>query len=275
VAKKTRKTRTVDWRNEDATQLLGGPALRGKADLLIADPPFNYGLDYADYVDSLSNSEYRNWTRDWLMAADRALARHGTAWLFFPDEWVADVDVMVRSEIGWHRRGWVVWAFGFGVACQKGFSRAHTHVLYYTKTKSVFTFNDAAVRVLSNRQLVYNDRRANPRGKLPDNVWVLTKEAMDAVLPADGDVWYESRVCGTYRERQEHSPNQIPVSVMERIVLATGDPGDLVVDPFCGTGSSGEAAALAGRNYLGNDISPTCVERSRERVAAALARRSA
>ncbi len=67
-------------------------------------------------------------------------------------------------------------------------------------------------------------------------------------------------------ERRKHSPNQIPVPLMERIVLACTHKGDLVIDPFCGTGSSGVACAMYDRDYIGMDISDRCVREASNRL---------
>jgi DNA modification methylase len=179
------------------------------------------------------------------------------------------VDVLCRRVLGLHRRSWVVWFYTFGVANQKNFSRSHTHILYFTKSKTDFTFNDDAVRVPSARSLVYADRRQNPKGKLPDNTWALLREDLEPYMTPDKDTWLVSRVCGTYKERQKHSSNQVPLPIMERIVLASSNRGDLVLDPFVGTGTTAVACVKHGRRFTGWDISETCVREGWRRVAAA------
>ena len=230
-------------------------------DLIIADPPYNIDHPYADYKDLLPENHYLAWNQVWLKAAADALLPCGSMFVFYPDEWAADIDVFMRRQLGMHRRSWIVWSFGFGVANQKNFSRSHCHILYYVKDKKDFTFNADAIRVPSNRQLVYGDKRANAKGKLPDNTWVLTKDEMQATLLDDSDSWYISRICGTFKERKEHSPNQLPIALLNRIILSASNEGDLVVDPFAGTFSAGVASAYCRRNFIGIDVSKTCVER--------------
>jgi DNA modification methylase len=230
--------------------------------LVIADPPYNQGMAYEAYEDNLGYEEYMAWTRGWLAAATDALHRHGSLFVFVPDEWVSEVDVLCKRKFKLHKRRHIVWTFTFGQAAQKNFSKSHCHILYYTKAKTRFTFNEDAVRVKSARQAVYADKRANSAGKLPDDTWMLLKSQLEPYLGPDRDTWLVSRICGTFRERKRHSPNQIPVALMERIVTACSDPGDLVVDPFCGTGSSGVACALHDRPWLGYDVSAVCVDRA-------------
>ncbi len=83
--------------------------------------------------------------------------------------------VMLTSELKMTCRSWVVWYYTFGVNCKANFSRSHTHLFYMVKDPKSFTFNadSPALRVPSARQLVYGDRRANPKGRLPDNTWIL------------------------------------------------------------------------------------------------------
>lgn len=239
--------------------------------LIIADPPYNMGVPYEAYADNKSYDEYMSWTRDWMYHASRTLHRHGSLWVFVPDEWVSEVDVLARTQLNLFKKQHVIWAYTFGVKCTKKFSRSHCHLLWFTKTKSAFTFNADAVKVASARAAVYKDKRAVAGGKPPDDTWMLLKDQLEPYMGADKDTWLESRVCGTFKERKKHSPNQIPVPLMERIVLACSNPGDLVVDPFAGTGSSGVACAKHGRNWQGYDLSATCVAESNRRIKAALA----
>lgn len=245
------------------------------AHLVIADPPYNQKMTYDAYDDNLDHADYMAWTKRWLAAAHQALHRHGALWLFAPDDWVSELDVLAKRKFRFTKRRHVVWTFTFGQASQKNFSKSHCHLLYFTKTKTRFTFNPDAVRVPSARQLVYNDPRQNAAGKLPDATWMLLHAQLAPYLTPDKDVWLENRICGTYGERQKHSPNQIPLPLMERIIASTTNPGELVVDPFAGTGAAGVAAVLLGRDYLGFDLSKECVRQSRARIAAAVAAREA
>lgn len=243
----------------------------GFANLIISDPPYNIGMPYSAYDDDKSYDEYMAWTERWLAAACRALHKHGALWIFAPEEWVSEIDVLAKRKFKLHKRRHVVWAFTFGQASQKNFTKSTCHLLYYVKTKTRFTFADDAVRVPSARQIVYNDPRQNPKGKQPDATWMLLKEQLEPYCGPDKDVWLENRICGTYNEREPHSPNQIPLPIMDRIVRATSNPGDVVLDLFAGAGGLGVAAVTAGRDYLGYDLSKVCVKRSTARIEAALA----
>jgi site-specific DNA-methyltransferase (adenine-specific) len=237
--------------------------------LIIGDPPYNIGAAYDAHADNLSYDEYMTWTKTWIAAATQRITPYGSMWIFIPDEWVSEIDLMCRQEFKWHKRRHVVWAFTFGQRAQKNFTRSHCHLLWLTKHRTRYTYNADKVAVPSARQLVYNDKRADPNGKPPDATWMLLREQLEPYMTPDTDTWLQSRICGTFKERKKHSPNQIPLPIMERIIAATSNKGDLVVDMFAGTGASGVVAKQLQRNWLGFDLSKVCVRESNARIAKA------
>lgn len=235
-------------------------------DLIVADPPYDYGQQYEGYDDNRGPADYEVWMRNWMAAADVALSPRGTIWIVVPDEWAAETKLHGVRGLGWTFRSWVVWYFTFGQAGSRNFARSKTHLMYFVKDPEDFTWEDDAVRVPSARLAVYGDKRANRRGKQPDNVWMLLRDQMEQVLQPDQDVWLESRVCGTFGERRRHSPNQLPEALVRRMVLATSRPGDHVLDPFCGTGTTGVVCRDAGRRFTGIDISEATLRNAAERI---------
>lgn len=239
--------------------------MKTKADLIIADPPYNMNMKYNAYKDKLTKPQYLEFTIAWVDAAVSVLQSNGSMWVFAPDEWVSEVDTICKQR-GLNKRNHVVWVFTFGQSLQKKFSRSHCHILYYTRHKAKFTFNADGLRVPSARSLVYKDKRANPEGKLPDDTWMLLREQLEPYMTPDTDTWLESRICGTFKERKKYVPNQIPVQLMERIISACSNEKDLVLDPFCGTASSAAAAIKLHRNYIGVDIDDICINEAIERL---------
>lgn len=233
--------------------------------LCIADPPYNYGQEYAAYTDRMKSDQFYKWTMTWLRAVTEQLAADGSLFVFAPDEWAAETDVFCRHSLSLTRRNWIVWAFSFGQAAAKSFTRSHCHILYYVKDERNFTFNRDAVAVQSARQAKYHDKRA-AGPKSPDDVWMLFKEQIEQHTTFDKSVWYQSRICGTFKEREPHSPNQLPLALVERMVLACSNEGDLILDPFIGTGTTGVTALKNKRKFLGLDISKQCVTKSRARI---------
>jgi site-specific DNA-methyltransferase (adenine-specific) len=240
--------------------------------LQIHDCPYNQGMVYgAGYNDNRPVKEFQQWLYTWLEAAAAIMPKDGAMWFFAPDEWVSSMEMYCRNNLGLTRRNWCTWIYTFGQSAQKSFTRSHTHMLYFTGHKTRFTFNTDAVRVPSARELVYNDKRAVKGGKAPDDTFCLLRSDLEKALRADGDVWLQSRVAGTFKERVNLSPNQIPVPLLRRIIAACSNPGDLVLDGFVGSGSTVAAALQLGRRAVGIDLSPECITHSRQRAEQVLA----
>jgi DNA modification methylase len=243
----------------------------GSAPLIFSDPPFNVNYEYDVYQDNRSAQEYLDWTREWGREVVRVLAPDGTFWLAIGDEFAAELKMIFHREIGLILRSWVVWYFTFGVNSPKKLTRSHVHLFYFVKDPKRFHFDVDAIKVPSARQLVYNDKRAQAGGRLPDDTWILRPqdaEALGAFEPTD-DVWHVPRVCGTYRERAGWHGCQMPEAVLGRIIRACSKPGDLVCDPFAGSGTTAAVAKKLGRKWLTFELSAEYAARARERVDAA------
>jgi site-specific DNA-methyltransferase (adenine-specific) len=244
------------------TRLAELPA--GCVDLAFADPPFNIGYEYDRYDDRRAREDYLAWSDRWLAAVRRALKPTGSFYVAIGDEYAAELKVRLDG-LGLTLRNWIVWHYTFGVNCTRKFNRSHAHIFYYVVDPKRFTFNADAVRVPSARQTTYADRRANPVGKLPDDTWVLRPQEDGRFFGPEDDTWYVARVCGTFKERGEH-PCQMPLSLLERIIRVSSNPGDLVLDPFAGSGTTLAAAKKLGRDYLGVELSDNYAERVRDRL---------
>ncbi len=255
--------RTNDVIEGDCIQVLG--AMReGSVDLVFADPPFNIGYQYDVYDDRRAKADYLNWTEKWLAAAVRVLAPHGSMFLAIGDEFVAEHKVRLDA-LGLTMRNWIVWHYTFGVNCSKKFNRSHAHILYYVRDPKNYRFFPDAVRVPSARMTTYADRRANPVGKLPDDTWMLRPQESDKHFQPDSDTWHVPRVCGTFSERLGH-PCQMPEAVLDRIIRVASEKGDLVLDPFAGSGTTLAVAKKLGRSYLGVELSEQYADGVRKRL---------
>lgn len=239
----------------------------GWVDLVFADPPFNIGYLYHGYDDRQKAEDYLKFSADWMQAVHRSLKPQGSFYLAIGDAYAADLCVIAKRQIGFHLRNWIIWHYTFGQQPKNMFARSHTHILYFTKDPKQFTFNPDSIRVASARQTTYGDARANPKGKLPDDVWYLRpQETAEPMFAPEGDTWNVSRVCGTFKEREGWHGCQMPIAVLDRIIKASSNPGDLVLDPFNGSGTTVVSAAMLGRQYLGIDQSEEYVRYARTRL---------
>ena len=220
---------------------------RVRARLIFADPPFNIGYKYNKYKDRLNYDEYVDWTEEWMDACCSSLTDDGSFYVAIGDEYAAEVKMTAR-KLNLHTRNWIIWHYGFGQNTVRKFGRSHTHILYFVKNCDNFIFNDADIRIPSERQLRYADKRADSRGRIP------------------GDVWKYSRICGTFSERVSWHTCQMPLRLMARIIKASSNQGDLVLDPFSGSASTLAAAAVLGREYLGFDIDEKYAAKGQKRI---------
>jgi site-specific DNA-methyltransferase (adenine-specific) len=238
----------------------------GFVDLVFADPPFNIGYHYDVYQDNLEDNEYLGWSRQWMEEVIRVLKDDGSFWLAIGDEYAAEMKVLMQRTLGMTCRSWVIWYYTFGVNCQKKFNRSHAHLFQMVKDPDNFTFNADAIRVPSARQLVYGDKRANPRGRLPDDTWILRPQDLPEGFQPDDDTWYFPRVAGTFKERSGFHGCQMPEQLLGRIIRISSNEGELVLDPFAGSGTTLAAACKLQRKYLGYEISTDYVKAIRQRL---------
>jgi site-specific DNA-methyltransferase (adenine-specific) len=233
--------------------MAGIPA--GSIDLAFADPPFNIGYKYDVYEDRLAADEYLAWTKKWGEGLVRTLKPNGTFWLAIGDDFAAELKLMFQRELGLCCRSWVIWYYTFGVNCKQKFSRSHTHLFHFVKDPAKFTFNRDAIRVPSARQLVYGDKRAASKGRIPDDTWILRPQDAPESFAADEDVWYVSRVCGTFGERAGWHGCQMPEQLLGRIIKASSNAGETVLDPFGGSGTTLAVAKKLDRRFIGFELS--------------------
>jgi DNA modification methylase len=221
----------------------------GPARLIFTDPPYNIGIDYGEGSDAdlLPQDQFIAWCKDWLSLCRECLTDDGSLWLMTCDE-VAAESCIILKDLGFHIRNWIKWYETFGVNCFGKFNRTSRHIFYATMHKRGLVWNADAVSRPSDRQTKYNDKRAASGGKIWD------------------DVWQIPRLTGTCEERIPTFPTQLPLALVEPIVLCASEPGDLVVDPFNGSGTTGVAAIRNGRKYVGIDKSKSFIDLAEKRL---------
>lgn len=212
--------------------------------LVIADPPYNLGKDYGNASDKRGYHEYLEFTRAWLAEVKRVLHPQGTVYVFMGVRFIASLYEILEREMGLLFNSWIVWHYTQGLGKTKGFSPRHDDVLMFTKSAR-YVFNLDSIRV---PQKYYRERN-NMRGANP------------------GDVWQFSHVHYSNPNRQPH-PTQKPEGLIERMVLASSNPGDVVLDPFAGSGTTLRVCQQLDRRAVGFELNPAYVELTRRRLAA-------
>lgn len=212
-------------------------------DLIIADPPYNLGKDYGNTHDLKTFDDYLIFSREWLSEAFRVLKKTGTIYVFMGVRFISYLyDIMTR-ELSMSFNSWITWHYTQGMGRKTGFSPRHDDILMFNKTAK-FKFNLDAVRV---PQKYYRERN-NMRGANP------------------GDVWQYSHVHYCNENRQNH-PTQKPEGLIERMVLASSDKGDAVLDPFAGSGTTPRVCQQLDRNCIAFEINPDYVRMIKERLS--------
>jgi DNA modification methylase/ParB-like chromosome segregation protein Spo0J len=223
----------------------------GRPRLIVADPPYNIGINYGDdFDDEIDEDEYLRWSHQWITQCANALTDDGSIWVIINDEWAEHLAVIL-NDAGLTRRAWIKWYETFGVNCVNNFNRCSRHILYYVCDPKKFVFNGESrwIRRPSDRQAKYNDQRADPDGKIWDDVWTIPRLVDNAA------------------ERIPDFPTQIPLAITRAIVGCASEPGDLVVDPFCGSGSTGHAAVELHRCFKGIELMEQWYELATVRLA--------
>jgi len=217
----------------------------GSVDLVVADPPYNLGKDYGNNHDVQGFDEYLSFSRNWLRQVHRILKPTGTLYVFMGFRCISYLYDILDRDLRMCFNSWIVWHYTQGIGKTKGFSPRHDDILMFTKSGE-FKFNLDNVRV---PQKYFRDRN-NMRGANP------------------GDVWGFSHVHYCNENRQDH-PTQKPEGLIERMVLASSDEGDLVVDPFSGSGTTLRVCQQLNRKAIGIEINPDYVAITRERLGMA------
>lgn len=228
------------------------PKLGRKFDFIFADPPFNIGHGYKGFVDK--RDDYDRWTGQWVEvcweACQGVMALHG------PDD-VAALYISLERKLKLRRVAWVNWHYRFGQCGRSNWIDARCHCLIYAKHDK-YTWNPGAVLVESDR-VKYGDKRVNEteRGgrRLPGTVWG---------VPSDGPYW--GRIQGTSIERRKAHPNQLPEVYLERLIKAYTNKGDVVLDPFAGSGTTATVAVALQRHCITIDVSEHNARSARERI---------
>lgn len=209
--------------------------------LTFMDPPDNIGFKYNQYNDNMRELEYIHAMWAWLSKA--CYITNGPVFISFNEKWtgiveqgIAEGDIKVIQRLYWY--------YTFGQNCKRKYTPC-VRPIYWLNSDVIYP---EAIKIESDRQKKYGDKRAKSGGKLPNNVWEF------------------SRVCGTFKERRPWVPTQHPEALIRRIILGHSKPGDLVLDPFCGSGTTAIVCQEENRNCITMDIDELYVEKAKQEL---------
>lgn len=213
-------------------------------DLIFVDPPYNIGKRFANSVDKWPSTEaYIEWCKVWIDLCVKKLKPSGSMYLMTSTQCMPYIDIYIRSKMDILSR--IVWHYdSSGMQAKSFFGSMYEPILFCVKDKKNYTFNADDIKV---------DAPTGSKRKLID--YRKPIPAVYASHKVPGNTWYFPRVRYRMAEYEKH-PSQKPESLLERIIKASSNTGDLVLDPFSGTFTTSAVAKRLGRRSIGieNDI---------------------
>lgn len=223
----------------DALHVLKSEISDGTVDLIFADPPYNIGKRFANFVDKWpSNTDYAQWCREWLTECIRKLRDCGSLYVMASTQCMPYLDLFLRERI--HVLARIVWHYdSSGVQAKNRYGSMYEPILFCVKDPNNYTFNAEDIRI---------EAKTGAKRKLIDYRKPTPAPYNSTKVP--GNVWYFPRVRYRMSEYEEH-PSQKPEVLLERIIRASSNPGDLVLDPFAGTFTTSAVGKRLGRKTIG------------------------
>lgn len=211
-------------------------------DLIFVDPPYNIGKNFAGRKDKWkTDKDYLDWCYQWIDLCIQKVKPNGSLYLMTSTQFMPYFDLYVRDQVTILSR--IVWSYdSSGVQAKNYFGSMYEPILYCVKNKNNYTFNsdDILVEAKTGAKRKLIDYRKDPpqpykTEKVPGNVWDFAR------------VRYRM-------EEYENHPTQKPISLLERIITASSNEGDVVLDPFCGTFTTCFVAQQLKRRFIGIEI---------------------
>lgn len=242
--------------NDDSLQLLLKVPEKS-INLIFTSPPYNIGKSYEKIMPI---SDYIAWTEKWISLTHNIVVENGAFLLNVGYVSIEDVahaipiPYLIWDKIPYYLQQEIIWNYGAGVACKKYLSPRNEKLLWYVKNKDNYTFNLDDIRdpnVLYPNQKKHGRLRNNSIGKNPSDVWQIAKVTSGANRSS--------------KERCNH-PAQFPLDLCERVIKGFSNQGEIVLDPFLGSGSSMECALKNQRFCIGFELKKEYCDIAFERV---------
>jgi len=212
----------------------------GCVDLVVTDPPYNIKKASWDDIE-----DYIQWSTLWLTDAMRLLRPHGSIYVMASHQSVSYLYMELDNLALWHNT--IIWHYTNGLGSNTHFSIRYEPILFFSKTDNYY-FNVDPLRTKDWAHGRGREKGYHPKGRNPT------------------DVWQINRLVWNNPERVNH-PTQKPLELFRRMIVVSSSAGDLIFDPFIGSGTTAVAAKKLGRHWFGCDISPGYVRLANERVA--------
>jgi site-specific DNA-methyltransferase (adenine-specific) len=220
-------------------------------DVTFADPPFNLKKGYNSYKDSLKLHDYLNWSEIWISEMVRITKPTGSIFIHNIPKWLTYFASFLNKQADF--KHWISWDAPTS-PMGKSLQPSHYGILFYAKDYKQLKFYE--IRYPHKRTRKTNILAKDYGGK---------KSMLHPFGPLVSDVWTDIHRIKHNKFRDEH-PCQLPIHLLERIILMSTDEGDIVLDPFIGTGTTAIAAKRLGRQYIGFDLDEYYVKITQQKL---------
>lgn len=221
-------------------------------DVSFADPPFNLKKRYETYKDHKPTANYLSWCRDWLLELVRVTKSTGSIFVHNIPKWLTHYAGMLNEVSEFV--DWIAWNAPTA-PMGKRLQPSHYGILYYAKDKQKDKFY----------QIRYPHQRCRTCGYLLKD-YGGKKKMVHPFGPLVSDMWSDIHRIRHKKHRDAH-PCQLPIPLLERIILMSSDADDVILDPFIGTGTTAVAAKRLGRKYVGIELDPQYVQIAQDKLA--------
>lgn len=220
-------------------------------DMTFADPPFNLKKNYNGYNDTLEFQEYLSWCEKWIIEMVRVTKPSGSIFVHNIPKWLTYFAAFLNKFA--HFKHWISWDAPTA-PMGKSLQPSHYGILFYGKEEN-------GTKIYELRHPHKRDRK---QGYLLKD-YGGKKDGLHPFGPLVSDVWTEIHRIKHNKNRDPH-PCQLPIHLLDRLILLTTDENDIVLDPFMGTGTTAISAKRLGRNYIGFELDPIYVEISNDKL---------
>lgn len=220
-------------------------------DVTFADPPFNLKKGYNYYKDSLKVQEYLAWCELWINEIVRITKPTGSIFLHNIPKWLTYyAEFLNKNAIFKHWISWDAPTSPMGKSLQPG----HYGILFYVKELKINKFYE-----------IRSPHKRARKSKILAKDYGGKKSLLHPFGPLLSDVWTDIHRIKHNKFRDKH-PCQLPVHLLERIILMSSDENDIIFDPFSGTGTTAIAAKKLGRNFIGFELDEDYVKITNDKL---------